>query len=141
MKSPRVPCAMRSAPAIAARIAGFVLDRLQPQPNNSFTKYRRRITRFKDLPIEAQAEMILRNPAYGNVVCRCETVTEAEIAEALSRKPSAANLDPTKRRTRAQMGRCQGGFCTEKLLSILSREQRVDERAITKNGAGSNMLL
>ena len=80
------------------------------------------------------------NPAYGNIICRCETVTEAEILDALHRPVPAKSLDGVKRRTRTGMGRCQAGFCTPKLTEILRRELGLDYEEITKTGRGSEIL-
>jgi glycerol-3-phosphate dehydrogenase len=117
---------LSAAPAIALRIADLVTARLQPATNPRFIKKRESIKS--------------ESPRCGHIVCRCETVTEAEIVEAIRRVPGARNLDALKRRTRAQMGRCQGGFCTLKLTEILSRELGIDETAVTKNGNGSWLI-
>ena len=75
------------------------------------------------------------NKAYGNVVCRCETVTEAEVVAAISN--GARTLDGVKFRTRAGMGRCQAGFCTHHVMRILARETGVPEEQLTKRGGDS----
>ena len=85
-------------------------------------------------------ELIAENRLYGRIVCRCETITEAEIVEAIHRPAGARNVDAVKRRTRAGMGRCQGGFCTPRIAEILSRELAVPMESITKKGAGSVLL-
>ena len=77
---------------------------------------------FIDLPEEEQRALIARNPLYGRVICRCENVTEGDIVDAIHRKPGATTLDGVKRRCRAGMGRCQGGFCGPRVLEILARE-------------------
>ena len=82
-------------------------------------------------------ELIRSNPMYGNIVCRCETVTEGEIVESIRRPAGARNLDAVKRRTRAGMGRCQGGFCTPRLVAILARELGIPAEEVTKKGKGS----
>ena len=84
--------------------------------------------------------MIQKNPAYGNVVCRCETVTEGEILDAIQRPLGARSLDGIKRRTRAGMGRCQAGFCSPKVMEILARELGVPITEITKCGPGSQLV-
>jgi len=84
-------------------------------------------------------ELVTKDPGYGHVVCRCETVTEGEIVEAL--RKGATTLDGIKFRTRAGMGRCQGGFCTPRVVKILSRELGVKEEKITKKGRESRLLL
>lgn len=95
--------------------------------------------RARDLsPFELDA-LVAENRAYGEVVCRCECVTEAEIVAAIRR--GHTTLDGIKYFTRAQMGRCQGGFCTYKILKILMRETGMSWDEITKNGRGSTVLM
>jgi glycerol-3-phosphate dehydrogenase len=134
---------LTAAPAIAARLAEMALNRLNPREKSDFIKERPPILRFRDLSPEEQALKVMQNPAYGTVVCRCETITQAEIIDAMrcfrQMKNVPANLDALKRRTRAQMGRCQGGFCTNRLVEIISREFAVPEEAVTKNGVGSEV--
>jgi len=130
---------LTAAPAIAEKIAAMAAARLQPKTNPNFKPQRIGIQRLRQLPKARQAALIQQNPAYGRVVCRCETITEAEILEAIRRPPGARNLDALKRRTRAQMGRCQGGFCLTKLVELLSRELGIQETDITYNGAGSEV--
>ena len=74
------------------------------------------------------------------MVCRCETVTEGEILDAIHRSLGARSLDAVKRRTRAGMGRCQSGFCSPRVMEILSRELGVDMAKITKCGKGSELI-
>ena len=90
---------------------------------------------------EEIAELIRKNPAYGNVICRCETVTEGEILEAIHRPLGAKSLDGVKRRTRAGMGRCQSGFCSPRTMEILARELQMDPLTLTKSGKESKLLV
>ena len=85
-------------------------------------------------------KLIKENPLYGNVICRCETITEAEIMQAIHRPVGAKSVDGIKRRVRAGMGRCQGGFCGPKVIEILSRELGVKASEINKNNPGSYMV-
>lgn len=85
--------------------------------------------------------MIRENPAYGQIVCRCESVTEGEILDAIHRPLGARSLDGIKRRTRAGMGRCQAGFCSPKVMDILARELGLPLEEITKSGGKSNIVL
>jgi glycerol-3-phosphate dehydrogenase len=87
--------------------------------------------------IEERKELVEKNPLYGRVICRCEMVTEGEIVDAINRPLGAKNLDAVKRRTRAGMGRCQGGFCSPRVVEILSRELGVEPTDITKFGGNS----
>ena len=72
---------------------------------------------------EEQAKLIKENPKYGRIICRCESITEGEIVDAINSPIGAKSLDAVKRRLRPGMGRCQGGFCTPRVIEILSREQ------------------
>ena len=75
---------------------------------------------------EEKAELIAKDPRYGNVICRCNVVTEGEILYALRTNPKATDLDGVKRRTRAQMGRCQGGFCTPHIMELIAKENKIN---------------
>ena len=79
-------------------------------------------------------DLIKQDAKYGCVVCRCETVSEGEICDALHRNIPINSLDTIKRRTRAGMGRCQGGFCTPKIVEIIHNELRIPKEEITKRG-------
>lgn len=82
-----------------------------------------------------------KNPAYGTIICRCESVTEGEILDAIHRPLGARSLDGVKRRTRAGMGRCQSGFCAPKTMEILSREWKIPMEQLTKAGRNSKLLV
>jgi glycerol-3-phosphate dehydrogenase len=84
--------------------------------------------------------MIEKDARYGKIVCRCETVTEGDIIASIGRPLGARNTDAVKRRTRAGMGRCQGGFCGTKVLELLARELGENPAEITKNGGGSHII-
>ena len=90
---------------------------------------------------EEREEAYKQNPEYGVLVCRCEQVTEAEIRAAIRRPVGARSIDGVKRRTRAGMGRCQGGFCSPRVMEILTRELCVDMNDITKAGYGSELIV
>ena len=113
--------------------ANFVLK-------DNFIKERKGIIKFSEQTREVQDELIRENPLYGNVVCRCETITEAEIMQAIHRPLGAKSVDGVKRRVRAGMGRCQGGFCGPKVIEILSRELGIDPEEINKHNPGSYMV-
>ena len=137
MKSPGLSAAAAVGEEAAALLqrAGLVLK----EKENSVTT-RKRI-RFKELPGEEKAALIAREPSYGRVICRCETVTEGEIVDAIHRVPGARSLDGVKRRTRAGMGRCQAGFCSPRVLEILARELGVPQEEITKCGGDSRLIV
>jgi glycerol-3-phosphate dehydrogenase len=97
-----------------------------------------KLARIRDAgPFEAD-QLVQARPEYGNIVCRCEEISEAEIVEAVRR--GHTTLDGVKYFTRARMGRCQGGFCTYKIMKILMRETGLSYEQLTKRGAGSEML-
>ena len=93
------------------------------------------------LATEEEREVLIReNPAFANVICRCELVTEGEILEAIHRPVGATTLDGVKRRTRAGMGRCQSGFCAPKVVEILAKERNISPLELTKAGGKSRLL-
>ena len=129
---------LTSAPAIAK----YVVEMLKKsgrelKENERFNGVRRPIHYFRELPVEKKNEIIKENPDYAHVVCRCETVTAGEIIEAIRTNPKPTSIDGIKRRTRASMGRCQGGFCTPYMVEILAREMGVPVTEITKSGGES----
>ena len=87
--------------------------------------------------MEEKNRMIQKDSSFGKIVCRCEQVTEGEILHAIHTNPGARDLDGIKRRTRAQMGRCQGGFCGPQIAEILSKELGIPYETVTKSGANS----
>ena len=95
---------------------------------------------FRDMSDEEKDAFIKENPAYGKIVCRCETISEGEIRAAIRTNPPATDIDGVKRRTRSGMGRCQGGFCMPYVMRLLAEENNVPMETITKNGAGSEQL-
>jgi len=101
----------------------------------------REVIRFEELSNEEKNSIIKQNPLYGNVICRCETVTEGEIVACIQRPAGARDMDGIKRRVRAGMGRCQSGFCGPKIMAILERELNIDRTKITKFGKKSYMLI
>ncbi|MBF1004902.1 MAG: NAD(P)/FAD-dependent oxidoreductase [Lachnospiraceae bacterium] len=107
----------------------------------NFKATRKGIPIFHKMSREEQEEMIQRNPLYGTVICRCETITEGEIVDAIRRPLGAKTVDAVKRRVRAGMGRCQAGFCGPRVLEILARELKVSPEQINKNLKGSYMVV
>lgn len=131
---------LTSAPAIGERVAGILREKLGLEEKENFISKRKGILRPASLSFEERNALIRENPAYGNIICRCEMVTEGEIREAIRRPLGAKSLDGVKRRTRAGMGRCQSGFCSPKVMEILAQELGVDLAEITKAGEGSNLI-
>lgn len=128
---------LTSAPAIGRRIAGILKERMGLIEKEDFIPTRKGILKPETLTREERARLIRENPAYGNIICRCEMITEGEIIDAIRRPLGARSLDGVKRRTRAGMGRCQSGFCSPRTMEILAREWKVDVREITKSGKAS----
>ncbi|MBR0153542.1 MAG: (2Fe-2S)-binding protein, partial [Lachnospiraceae bacterium] len=95
---------------------------------------------FADLSREEQDALIKERPEYGRIICRCETITEGEILDAIHSPVVPTTIEAIKRRTRAGMGRCQGGFCQPRVLEILARELGKDWVDIHLKGRGSNVL-
>lgn len=131
---------LSSAPAIARHLASMIADRLTLVRNKRFNPIHKGIAKFRNMTDAQRAEAIALNPDYAKIVCRCETVTEAEIREAIRRPVGARTLDGIKRRTRAGMGRCQAGFCTQRTLEILAEELKISPLAVTKCGGESKLV-
>ena len=131
---------LSAAPAIGAHMAALIKNRLQLSEKDDFIAERKDILDPSTLSIDERNELIKREPAYGTIVCRCESVTEGEILDAIRRPLGARSLDGVKRRTRAGMGRCQAGFCSPKVMELLRRELGVDLREVTKSGGGSYIV-
>lgn len=132
---------LTSAPAIGIRVADIVAGILKPEKNPNFNGTRKGVVDPKSLTKEEYAALIKEKPEYGNIICRCEMITEGEIMDAINRPLGAKSLDGVKRRTRAGMGRCQSGFCSPRTMEILSRELNKSQLEITKNGGKSNMVV
>jgi glycerol-3-phosphate dehydrogenase len=112
---------------------------LSPKANWSGT--RKDPNAFQKMTDEEKDAFIKANPAYGKIVCRCETISEGEILAAIRTNPGATDMDGVKRRTRSGMGRCQGGFCGPYVMELLAREQNIPMEEVTKNGGASKMVL
>ena len=131
---------LSSAPAIARSLAAQIAGEQSLVPKEEIVPYRAPARPFRDLTPEEQQAAVLDQPLYGSIICRCEVVTEAEIVAAIHRPVPARTIDAVKRRTRAGMGRCQGGFCSPRVAAIISRETGIPLLDITKNGGNSFLL-
>lgn len=131
---------LSSCPAIGKMVAGILQEKLDLKPNPDFHGSRKGIMTPGTLSKKEWGELIKRNPAYGNIICRCEMITEGEILDAIHRPLGARSLDGVKRRTRAGMGRCQAGFCSPKTMEILHRECGIPMEEITKSGGASTII-
>ena len=127
--------------AMGKYVAQLMLSRgMKARLRDDFQSDRKGIVKFHELSREDQDALIKKDPRYGTVICRCETVTEGEIMDAIHRPIPARSMDAVKRRVRAGMGRCQGGFCGPRVLEILARELGKSVEEITKNQTGSRMI-
>ena len=129
---------LSSAPAIGRYLAGLAAEKLGAAEKDDFIAERRDIPRPREMDFAARQALIERDPAYATVVCRCEEITEGEIREAIRR--GARSLDGVKRRVRAGTGRCQGGFCTPRVLELLHEELGTPMTELTKCGGESRLL-
>lgn len=136
IESPGLTC----APALGEYLAGLVAERLKAEKKENFVATRKGIPNMALASEEERKKLIAENPAFADVVCRCELVTEGEILAAIHRPVGATTLDGVKRRTRAGMGRCQAGFCSPRTVELLARELNRDMAEITKNEKGSEFL-
>ncbi|HIU36450.1 MAG TPA: NAD(P)/FAD-dependent oxidoreductase [Candidatus Fimenecus excrementigallinarum] len=132
---------LSAAPAIAEMVYDLLCARIEPRVRADFRPERPAPVRFRHLSKTQREALVAKNKAYGRVICRCETITEGEILDAIHAPAGARDVDGVKRRTRAGMGRCQGGFCGSKVVEILARELNVPINEITKFGGDSKILF
>jgi len=129
---------LTSAPAIAEYVVDMLTEMgVRLEINPSFNPVRKPSHWFSLLDNDGKNEVIKEHPEYARIICRCEVITEGEILEAIRTNPRPTDLDGVKRRTRATMGRCQGGFCSPYIVELLAREMQVDFTDVTKLGGGS----
>ncbi len=132
---------LTAAPAIAEYVAHLLEEKgLLGEEKKSYSSSRR-VVRFMELGREEKIKALKENPLYGRVICRCEGVTEGEIVDAIHRPNGARTLDDVKRKVRAGMGRCQGGFCTPRVIEILSRELNIPYTEVKKFSERSYLTL
>jgi Predicted dehydrogenase len=132
---------LSAAPAIAEEVVELLRDienNMVLKSNFKAIVPKRKV--FTDLKKEEQSKLCSENKLYGRIICRCETVTEGEIVDAIHETCGARTLDGVKRRTRAGMGRCQGGFCGPKVTQILARELNIPITEVLKEGVASAMF-
>ena len=132
---------LSSAPAIALEAVKLLREcGFEPEKKTAPITTRKK-KRFRYMSDDERREAIKENPLYGRVICRCETVTEGEIVDAIHSPITPCSVDGIKRRAGSGMGRCQGGFCGPRIVDILSRELKMDPMTITQDGVGSQLLL
>lgn len=132
---------LTSSPAIARDVVQMLKQAgLLLAPNPEFVRTRK-VVRFKKLNAKERGEAIARNPLYGTIICRCETVTEGEIVDALHRPLAPRSIDGIKRRCTPGMGRCQGGFCGPRVQAIIARELGIPVEQVPLDRTGMNIIL
>ena len=132
---------LSSSLSIGEMVARMVADRLGIEKKENPVLERKAAPRPKEMSIDERNELIKSNPSYGKIVCRCEEISEGEIIDAITRPLGARSLDGVKRRVRAGMGRCQGGFCSPKVMELIEKYASIPFDEITKNSKGSNITM
>lgn len=131
---------LSSAPAIGVMVAEMVAGKFSAAKKTDFNPVRKGIINPANMSMEERNALIAEHPEYGNIICRCEMISEGEIIDAIRRPLGARSLDAVKRRTRAGMGRCQAGFCSPRTMEILSRELNIPLYKVTKSGGESALI-
>ena len=132
---------LSSSLSIGDMVARMVADRLGRERKKNPILERKAAPRLKEMSIDERNELIKSNPSYGRIICRCEEISEGEIIDAITRPLGARSLDGVKRRVRAGMGRCQGGFCSPKVMELIEKYASIPFDEITKNSKGSNITM
>lgn len=132
---------LTSSPAIGEYVGQMMEEKMHLEKKEHWIAKRKGILNPAKLSIEERNELIKKNPAYGRIICRCESISEGEILDAIHRPLGARSLDGVKRRTRAGMGRCQAGFCSPRTMEILHRELGIPYEKLTKSGGDSKLVL
>jgi len=131
---------LSAAPAIGEYLVELMGQAGLPLEKKEEFKCERRCVRFRLLPDSRRAALVAENPAYGRVICRCETITEGEILAAIHSPIPPRSVDGVKRRAGAGLGRCQGGFCGPRVVELLCRELGYGPGEVVQDRAGSYML-
>ncbi len=142
-----IDCAGIASPGLSASVAigkyvkNIIVTKLNASKKINYIDRRDAIVNPLQLDKEKRMQLIKEKPLYAHIICRCERISEQEIIDAIHRPVGALSLDGIKRRTRAQMGRCQGGFCTSKIMEIIAREGKLNYEDITKNSDESPLVI
>ncbi|MCR5321731.1 MAG: NAD(P)/FAD-dependent oxidoreductase [Lachnospiraceae bacterium] len=131
---------LSAAPAIGVYMAEMAAARLNAKKKENFISTRKGIVETSKLSFDERNELIAKDPAYGNIICRCEGISEGEIIDSIKRSVGATTLDGVKRRVRAGMGRCQAGFCSPRTMDIIARELGIPLKDVRKSGPDSLMI-
>ncbi len=132
---------LTSSPAIARLVVQMIKERIDLREKADFNPIRKRTTPFSEASRTEQASLIKENPAYGEIVCRCEHVSKHEVISALNNPISEKTISAVKYRTRAGMGRCHGGFCLPKIVEILKEEYGLSAEEIKLKNPDSPMFI
>jgi len=133
---------LTSCYAIAERVTEYLeLLGVELKPNDNYNPIRPKPERFKNFSKDVLDQKIRKDPAWGRIICRCETIPEREILNAIHAPVGAITVDGVKFRCRPGMGRCQGGFCRPRVMEILARELNIPYQEVTKKGEDSNFLV
>lgn len=133
---------LSASPAIAKMVVQMVSEQgVELVEKADYNPYRKAMHHFRNADIAEKNEIIKKDGSFGRIICRCEGVSEGEILEAIRTNPKPSDIDGVKRRTRAQMGRCQGGFCSPYIMKMLAREMGTSLEEITKNGGQSKLVV
>lgn len=136
VQSPGIGC----APAIAEDIVKWSVEMLNATKREDFNPIRKSYPHLAEMSDEDRDKLVKQNPAYGEIICRCEEVSRGEIEDCLHTALPVFTLDAIKRRVRPGMGRCQGGFCSPFVVKIIAEQLGVDECEVRKAGEDSIIL-
>lgn len=136
IESPGLTCAL----PLARRVVDKIKEAEDLEPNSLFNPVRKGITRFSELSLAKKQELISRQPDYGEIVCRCEAVTRAEIRQAIHNPLGVLTVTGIKNRTRATMGRCQGGYCETRITAMIAEEMNKKQTEIRYQKKGSYLF-
>ena len=133
---------LSASPAIAKTVESMLEQQdVNLAVKSDYNPYRKAMHHFRNASISEKNEIIKKDSSFGRIICRCEGVSEGEILEAIRTNPKPSDIDGVKRRTRAQMGRCQGGFCSPYIMKMLAREMGVSLEDVTKKGGQSKLIV
>ncbi len=136
IESPGLSC----SPAIGDYVAQMIAKKAKAQKKSHWISTRKGMVKTKDMNPSERTKLIAEKPEYGTIVCRCEQISEGEIIDAITRPLGAVSMDGVKRRCRAGMGRCQGGFCTPRTMELLCEYKKMRMEDVCKNQKGSELL-
>ena len=133
---------LTSAPAIAKDVAeNIILPRYKDRSVKAEYRRRRPFIDMRHMSDEEKAELIKKDPAFGQIICRCEKISEGQIVDVINRECGARTVKGVKMRCRPGMGRCQGGFCEVEVARILAEQLKEDVRDVRLDRKGSNIVL